>query len=451
MFTIGIIGRPNVGKSTLFNRLAGRRIAIVEDRPGVTRDNIEFTSTWLGRTFRVIDTAGFDLGDTVIREETRKQFANAIVEADFIIVLVDAIEGLHPLDEIVVRELRMQGREFMLVVNKVDNQQRENDAVEFYTLGVDEYTTISASHGRNIDEMLDKILPLIDDYNEKSANVDEDLRSFLDNDSIKISIVGKPNVGKSSLFNAWLNQDRSIVTPQAGTTRDAVFTAFNVNDTDYTLIDTAGIRKKSIMFRDAVDRFSYYRSMDAMELADIAICVIDGSEGLTSRDIKIIADAWEAGRPVVIVVNKWDLTKGEKDARKELVEDIRYHLKFLHNPPVIFTSALTKSNIFKVFPEINKLHKIYTKRIETNKVNELLQHALMKHQPPILNNNRRLKFYYATQVASKPPTFALFVNFPELVHFSYHRFLTNEIRDAFKFDAVPIRLLLRQRASKERS
>ena len=295
MFTIGIIGRPNVGKSTLFNRLAGRRIAIVEDRPGVTRDNIEFTSTWLGRTFRVIDTAGFDLGDTIIREETRKQFASAITEADVIVVLVDAIEGLHPLDEIVVEQLRMQGRSFMLVVNKVDNQNREAEAVDFYRLGVDDYTTISAAHGRNIDEMLDKLLPFIDAYNDANSGVDEDVRSFLENDSIKIAIVGKPNVGKSSLFNAWLSEERAIVTPQAGTTRDSIFTAFSINETEYTLIDTAGIRKKSVMFRDAVDRFSYYRSMDAMELADIAICVIDASEGLTSRDIKIIADAWEAG------------------------------------------------------------------------------------------------------------------------------------------------------------
>ncbi|MGA1861609.1 ribosome biogenesis GTPase Der [Deferribacter thermophilus] len=435
MFTVGIIGRPNVGKSTLFNRFAGKRIAIVDDIPGVTRDRIEHIVEWEGKKFKVIDTCGYDLREELLKKEMIKQFYASLEEADFFILLVDAKEGVHPLDEIVCNILREKGKNFIVAVNKVDNDKLEAFIADFYQLGVDEIIPISATHGRNIDMILDKIL---ENYHEKD-DVDLDY-----GESVKIVVVGRPNVGKSSLINSWLGDERLIVTPIPGTTRDSVDVFFNFNSQQYVLIDTAGIRKKSVMFKDRIEKYGYYRSYDSIQRADIAVGVIDATEGVTEKDVKIIADAYEAGRPVIIAVNKWDAVKKDEKIGNKFKSDINEKFKFLNNPPVVFVSALTGKNIFKIFDAVNELYKEYTKRIQTSKLNKLLEEVQYLHQPPVVRN-RRVKFYYMTQVDIKPPHFVIFVNYPEAVHFSYKRFIVNQIRENFGFKGVPLVVSYRKR------
>jgi len=439
MYTVGIIGRPNVGKSTLFNRLAGKRIAIVDDMPGVTRDRIEVITEWDGQQFRLVDTAGFDLKEEIVKKEMQAQFHASLREADLFIVMCDGDSGLHPLDEIVVRMLREQEKKFIVAVNKIDTDKREENAYEFYSLGVDEYFSISATHGRNVDMLLDKVVAQIPEDMEREESLYQD--------RIKLVVCGRPNVGKSSMINRWLGEERLIVTPIPGTTRDAVDTFFEYEDEKYVLIDTAGLRKKSVMFKDKIEKYGYFRAHDAIDRADIAICIIDSVEGLTDRDVKVIADAWESGRPVVLVLNKWDAIE-EKTARtKELLKDIDYKLKFLNNPPIVYTSALTGKNVYKVFAAVKVLYKEYTKRVQTHKLNELLQDAQERHQPPVVRN-KRVRFYFMTQVQSSPPTFVIFVNYPDSVHFSYARFIVNMIREYFGFNSVPIKLHLRKKGEK---
>lgn len=439
MFTLGIIGRPNVGKSTLFNRIAGKRISITNDMPGVTRDRIEVMSSWVGRSFKLIDTAGFDLKDDIIKKEMQAQFYKTIEMADFLVLVTDAKEGVHSLDEIVVNMLRKAGKKFCLAVNKVDSYEKENVLGEFYKLGSDiEMVGISGLHGRNVDELLDLIVSNIPDEEE-----------FVDDDTygrVKIAVVGRPNVGKSSLVNAWLGEERVIVTPIAGTTRDSVDTLFEYDGKEYLLTDTAGIRKKSVMFKDPIEKFGYYRSIDAITRADIAVAVIDGPDGLNERDIKVIAEAWDAGKPVVIAVNKWDMAEKGKSEVTKFKKIVQEKLQFLNNPPIIFISALTKKNCFDIFAEANKLFTEYIKRIPTHAVNTALEEALAKHQPPAIGS-KRLKFYYMTQVSTRPPYFVSFVNFPDAVHFSYERFIVNTLRRNFGFDGVPVRLSIRKRKS----
>lgn len=439
MFTLGIIGRPNVGKSTLFNRIAGKRISITDDMPGVTRDRIEVMSSWIGKNFLLIDTAGFDLKDDIIKKEMQAQFYKTIDLADYLVLVTDAKEGVHSLDEIVVDMLRKSGKKFCVAVNKVDSYEKENFLGEFYKLGSNiDIVGISGLHGRNVDELLDLVAENIPD-DEERIDSDEDGR-------VKIAVIGRPNVGKSSLINAWLGEERVIVTPIAGTTRDSVDTIFGYKGKEYLLTDTAGIRKKSVMFKDPIEKFGYYRSIDAITRADIAVAVIDGPEGINERDIKVIAEAWDAGKPVIIAVNKWDMAeKGKSDVSK-LKKLLKEKLQFLANPPIIFISALTKKNCFDIFPEVDKLYAEYVKRIPTHAVNNALEEALSKHQPPAIGT-KRLKFYYMTQVSTRPPYFVAFVNFPEAVHFSYERFIVNTLRKNFGFDGVPVRLSIRKRKS----
>lgn len=440
MFTLGIIGRPNVGKSTLFNRIAGKRIAITNDMAGVTRDRIEVTCSWLGKSFTLIDTAGFDLKEDVIKKEMQDQFFKTLELADFFILVTDGVEGIHPLDEIVVNLLRKSGKQFVVAVNKVDSSSRQDSMGEFYKLGADlNLFGISALHGRNIDDILDYVSDFITD-----DNIDDELE-----DVIKIAVIGRPNVGKSSLINAWLGEERVIVTPIAGTTRDSIDTYFQYNDNNYLLTDTAGIRKKSVMFKDPIEKIGYFRSMDAIDRADIAVAVIDGADGLNERDVKVISDAWEQGRPVVLAVNKWDIADKSDKAVKNFKSSIKEKLQFLSNPPIVFISAINGKNCFKIFKEVDKLYAAYTKRIATSKVNAALEEALERHQPPVIGT-KRLKFYYMTQVSAKPPYFVAFVNNPKGVHFSYQRFIINVIRENFDFYGVPIRLSIRQRKNKER-
>lgn len=435
MFTIGIIGRPNVGKSTLFNRMAGKRIAIVDDMPGVTRDRIEYTTEWDGKQFTIVDTAGFDLKEELLKKEMQAQFKNTLKEADFFVLMTDGLEGVHPLDEIVIDLLRQTGKPFQVAVNKIDSESKENFIYDFYRLGVENVIGISASHGRNIDELLDSIV----------ANVPENDR-MIDpyQGRIKLIVTGRPNVGKSSMINKWLGQDRLIVTPIPGTTRDAVDTFFEYGDQKYVLIDTAGIRKKKSMFKDKIEKYGYHRWEDAVDRADIAVCIIDSSEGLTERDVKVIADNWEAGRPVILVANKWDLIENKDEKAKEFYKDIDYKLQFLNKPSIIYTSTITGKNIFKVFEAAKALYAEYSKRISTHKLQEILEEAVMRHQPPVVRN-KRLKFYFITQVAACPPEFVVFVNYPDSVHFSYARFILNIIRQHHGFEGIPLKIHFRQR------
>lgn len=445
MFNLGIIGRPNVGKSTLFNRIAGRRISITDDMPGVTRDRIEVETSWLSKNFMLVDTAGFDLQADLLKKEMQEQFFKAIEEADFLILVVDAGQGLHALDEIVCDMLRKCSKPFVVAVNKADSNTREQSVNEFYKLGNVELFPISAIHGRNVDELLDYIAEFIP---EEEVEEIEELEDYEEKDEpIKIAVIGRPNVGKSSLLNAWLGKERVIVTPIAGTTRDSVDVYFTYKSDKYIITDTAGIRKKSVMFKDTIEKYGYYRSMDAISGAHVAVAVIDGVESLNERDVKVISDAWEAGKPVVLAVNKWDIAGKDEKAVKEFKRLIKDKLQFLSNPPIIFISAKTGKNCDKIFDSIKKLYLEYTKRVPTHAVNEVLRMALERHQPPVVGT-RRLKFYYMTQVASRPPYFVAFVNNPQGVHFSYERFLVNMIRESFGFEGVPVRLSIRKRKSK---
>jgi GTP-binding protein len=435
MLKIGIIGRPNVGKSTLFNRLAGKRIAIVDDMPGVTRDRLEVKAEWQGKEYMLVDTAGYDLKEDIVKKEMQQQFFYSLDEADVFLMVVDGLEGLHPLDEIVCNILREKGKPFVLVVNKIDSEAKEIFISEFYSLGVDEIIDISASHSRNIDALLDRIIEFIpEDYTEQE----------IEEDRVNIVVIGKPNVGKSSTINKWLNEDRLIVTPIAGTTRDAVDTHFEYDGVKYNLIDTAGIRKKSVMFKDKVEKYGFYRSHDAMQRADIAVAIIDATQGITERDVKVIADAYEMGRPVVLVFNKWDLVEKNDKAAKELKMQVQEKFKFLNNPPVIFASAVTGKNIYKIFTAISELYEEYQKRIPTSELNDLLEYAQERHQAPVIRNTR-IKFYFMTQVGTKPPEFVIFVNYPEAVHFSYKRFISNLIREYYGFKGIPIKVHYRSK------
>lgn len=439
MFTLGIIGRPNVGKSTLFNRIAGRRVAITDDRPGVTRDRIEVLTSWTGKSFKLVDSAGFDLKEDILKKEMQAQFYKTLESADFLILVAESSDGIHALDEIVVEMLRKTGKNFCIAVNKVDSAIKENLMWEFYKLGKDvEIVGISALHGRNVDELLDLVTEHIDKNEE---DIDEE-----NEDRIKITVAGCPNVGKSSLINYWLGEERVIVTPIAGTTRDSVDIVFDYNERSYLLTDTAGIRKKSVMFKDPIEKIGYFRSIDALRRSNIAVCVIDACRGINEQDVKIISEAWEANKPVVIVVNKWDLAAKEGVTVKQIRTQVNEKLQFLANPPILFVSAATGKNCFEIFKTTDKLFADFTKRISTHTVNSVLEEALAKHQPPAIGA-KRLKFYYMTQVSARPPYFVAFVNHPEAVHFSYKRFIVNTIRKNFGFDGVPIRLSIRKRKS----
>jgi GTP-binding protein len=438
MFKIGIIGRPNVGKSTLFNRIAGKRIAIVDDMPGVTRDRLETKAEWQGKYFQIIDTAGYDLKEDLVKKEMQQQFFKSLDLADMFLLIVDGLEGLHPLDEIVCDILRQKGKPFILVVNKIDSEQKEILANEFYSLGIDEIFCISATHSRNVDELLDKIIEFIPDESEITE----------DEDRIKIVVIGKPNVGKSSIINKWLNEERLIVTSIPGTTRDSVDTEFEYKGVKYNLIDTAGIRKKSVMFKDKVEKYGYYRSFDAMAKADIAVGMLDATQGITERDVKVIAEAYEQGRPVVLVFNKWDLVEKNSKVSNEFKRNIEEKFKFLDHPPFIFASAVTGKNIYKIFDAVNELYKEYSKRIPTSELNDLLQYALERHQAPTIRNTR-LKMYYMTQIGTKPPEFIIFVNDSNAVHFSYKRYIINLLREYYGFKGIPIFLKFKDKKSKE--
>jgi GTP-binding protein len=386
----------------------------------------------------MVDTAGFDLKAEIIKKEMQAQVYKLLELADEFILVTDAQEGVHPLDEIVAGMLYQAGKPFVIAVNKVDTESREILLNDFYSIGATRILPISATHGRGVDDLLDMLTEPIEEEMEEVA---------VEDNRIKIAVIGRPNVGKSSLINAWLGEERVIVTPVAGTTRDSIDTHLTHEDTEYLLIDTAGIRKKSVMFKDPVEKIGYFRSMDAIERCNIAVAVIDGQDGLNERDIKVIADAWEAGKAVILAVNKWDLLEKDAGTARAFKHQVEEKLQFLSNPPLIFISATTGRNVFKIFDAARGLMEEYSKRIPTAKVNEVLEEALERHQPPVVHN-RRLKFYYMTQVSIMPPHFVVFVNYPDAVHFSYSRFLVNVLREKFGFEGVPVVLSVRARKNR---
>ncbi|MEH6939889.1 ribosome biogenesis GTPase Der [Bacillus sp. JJ664] len=432
--TVAIVGRPNVGKSTIFNRIVGERISIVEDIPGVTRDRIYSSAEWLNQEFSLIDTGGIDIGDEPFLEQIRQQAEIAMDEADVIVFLTNGREGVTAADEEVAKILYKTKKPVVLAVNKVDNPEMRNDIYDFYALGFGEVYPISGSHGLGLGDLLDEVIGHFPD--KQQENYDEE--------TIKFSLIGRPNVGKSSLVNALLGQERVIVSNVAGTTRDAVDTPYTKDGQEYVIIDTAGMRKKGKVY-ESTEKYSVLRALRAIERSDVVLVVLDGEEGIIEQDKKIAGYAHQAGRSVVIVVNKWDAVEKDEKTMKEFEENIRAHFQFLDYAPIVFLSAKTRKRTQTLLPMINKACESHSLRVPTNVLNDVIMDAIAMNPTPT-HNGQRLRVYYATQVAIKPPTFVVFVNDPELLHFSYERFLENRIRDAFDFEGSPIRIIGRARA-----
>lgn len=431
---VAVVGRPNVGKSTLFNRIAGERISIVEDTPGVTRDRIYAHAEWLGKHFSMIDTGGIEISDQPLLTQIRQQAEVAIDEADVIIFVADVENGVTDADEQVARILYRSNKPVVLAVNKVDNPERRSDIYDYYSLGLGEPYAVSSVHGIGMGDLLDAV---IKEFPDNAAN-DED-------DSIHFSFIGRPNVGKSSLVNAILGENRVIVSNVAGTTRDAINTQFETADGQkFTMVDTAGIRKKGKIYENT-ERYSLMRSMRAIDDSDVVLVVLNAEEGIRELDKHIAGYAHEAGCGVIIVVNKWDTLK-EKDYRTmtDFTNLIRQEFQYLSYAPIIFVSAKTKQRLNQLPGLIEEVYQHHRQRIQSAVLNDVLMDAIAANPTPT-QNGRRLRVYYGTQVATEPPTFVIFVNDPELMHFSYERYLENQIRKAFDFSGTPIHLIKRQR------
>ncbi len=431
---VAVVGRPNVGKSTLFNRIAGERITIVEDTPGVTRDRIYAHAEWLGKHFSMIDTGGIEISDQPLLTQIRQQAEIAIDEADVIIFVADVENGVTDADEQVARILYRSNKPVVLAVNKVDNPERRSDIYDYYSLGLGEPYAVSSVHGIGMGDLLDAV---IKEFPDNAAN-DED-------DSIHFSFIGRPNVGKSSLVNAILGENRVIVSNVAGTTRDAINTQFETADGQkFTMVDTAGIRKKGKIYENT-ERYSLMRSMRAIDDSDVVLVVLNAEEGIRELDKHIAGYAHEAGCGVIIVVNKWDTLK-EKDHRTmtDFTNLIRQEFQYLSYAPIIFVSAKTKQRLNQLPGLIEEVYQHHRQRIQSAVLNDVLMDAIAANPTPT-QNGRRLRVYYGTQVATEPPTFVIFVNDPELMHFSYERYLENQIRKAFDFSGTPIHLIKRQR------
>ena len=446
---VAIVGRPNVGKSTLFNRLAGRKIAVVDEISALTRDRIYAECEWTGRHFRVVDTGGIQpLSKDPLIRRVLGQTQLAIQESDVILFVVDGKEGLTTLDLEVAELLRRANKPKILVVNKLESVKRQQETTEFFRLGFDEFVDISAIHGTNIDELLDKLVDLLPAVTEEAEAIGEE--------AIKVAIVGRPNVGKSSLLNAILDQERAIVDEAPGTTRDAIDTFFKYNGYSFIFIDTAGIRRKA-RIHSPIEYYSILRALAAIERADVVILMLDVKDGITEQDKKIGGIAHDAGKACIIVVNKWDLIDKsfviygvEKVAhdKRSLMQDyikiVKREYLFLDYAPIIFCSAITRLGVPEIIKKVVTVAQEYEKRIATAALNKVIEEALIEHPPP-MKDNRKLKIYYATQPKTKPPTIVLFVNEPELLHFSYRRYLENRLRATFRFEGVPLRFLVRRK------
>ena len=436
---VAIVGRPNVGKSTLFNRLTRSKMAIVEDYPGVTRDRLYQDAEWNDRKFTLIDTGGIEVkSDDTILAQVRTQAQVAMEEADVIIFMCDIKAGVTNEDMEIAQMLRRTKKDVILAVNKVEDFSRMEDLYEFYALGLDEPYPISASHGMNTGDLLDRLMELIDQFDEEEYEPDV----------IKIAVVGRPNVGKSSLTNAILGQERAIVSNIPGTTRDAIDTPFERNGQQYVIIDTAGMRRKSKVAETTTERYSVIRSLRAVDRADAVLMVINAEEGLIEQDKKIVGYAHEQGKAIILVVNKWDLIEKDDKTAITMEKEIRSELLFLQYAPMIFVSAMTKQRVHKLIDLINYGVEQNNLRISTSVLNEVIRDAVQLNPPPS-DKGKRLKIFYATQSGVRPPTFVLFVNEPEIMHFSYERFLENKIRENFGFDGTPIKIVVRKRSEDE--
>ena len=430
---IAIVGRPNVGKSTIFNRIVGERISIVEDIPGVTRDRIYSSAEWLNHDFNIIDTGGIDIGDEPFLEQIRQQAEIAIDEADVIIFLTNGREGVTSADEEVAKILYKAKKPVVLAVNKIDNPEMRSQIFDFYSLGFGDPFPISGSHGLGLGDLLDEAAKHFP--NRQTKEYDEDVICF--------SLIGRPNVGKSSLVNAILGEERVIVSDISGTTRDAIDSTLTYTGQRYVIIDTAGMRKKGKVY-ETTEKYSVLRALRAIERSNVVLVVINAEEGIIEQDKKIAGYAHEAGRAIVIVVNKWDAVEKDEKTMKEFEQKIRDHFLFLSYAPIVFLSAKTKKRIHTLMPLINTANENHSRRVDTSILNDVIMDAVAMNPTPT-DNGRRLKIYYTTQVSVKPPTFVVFVNEPELLHFSYERFLENRIRDAFGFEGTPIKIFPRAR------
>ena len=435
---VAIIGKPNVGKSTFFNYLVGSRVSIVQDTPGVTRDRIYADTNWRGRNFTLIDTAGIEPeSEDIILSQMREQANLAVSMADVIVFLTDIRQGITAADQEIAVMLKKSGKPIVLVCNKADNFEKDREEIyEFYNLGLGDPYPISASNAIGIGDVLDKIY---ESFPEKTQDEDED-------DIIKVAVIGKPNVGKSSLINKILGENRTIVSDIAGTTRDAIDSRFENEKGKYILIDTAGIRKKSKV-KESIEKFSIMRTLLAIERADVCLMMIDALEGVTDQDAKIAGEAHEAGKGIIIVVNKWDEYEKETGTLEKYKKDIYNKLSYLSYAPIIFISAKTGQRVNKLFDMINHVNEQNSLRVSTSVLNQVINEAIAIVQPPT-DKGKRLKIFYGTQASTKPPTFVIFVNNKELFHFSYERYLVNQIRKEFGLEGTPVRIIVREKVEK---
>lgn len=431
--TAAIVGRPNVGKSTIFNRLIGQRKSIVDDTPGVTRDRIYGEVEWLTQTFRLIDTGGIQIEDQEFAGEINMQVDIAIEEADVIIFLTSAKEGVTTDDLVIAKKLLRCGKPVLLAVNKVDNEQDQMSAYEFYGLGFDQLFMISGAHGIGLGDLMDAVL---ENMPEKEIKPYEGITSFC--------VIGRPNVGKSSLVNAILNDQRVIVSDIEGTTRDAIDTPFTYEGTEYMIIDTAGIRKRGKIYED-IEKYSILRALGAIDRSNVVLFLIDGESGIREQDKHVAGLAHDAGKGVIIVYNKWDTVDKDETTMNKIIKEIRAQFLYLDYAPIAFTSALTGSRVQQLIPMIDQVHEACTMRVPTNVLNDVILDAQMMN-PAKPHNGKQMRIYYASQVSVEPPTFVLFVNDPELFHFSYKRYIENKIREAFDFTGTPIHIIARKRS-----
>jgi GTP-binding protein len=432
---VAIVGRPNVGKSTLFNRLCRDRRAIVDDTPGITRDRLIAQVTWGDRSFCLVDTGGIEeeSGQPNLKTQVRQQAQMALEEADLVIFLADGKEGLHSGDATVVDLLRRSGKPVIYGVNKIDGPEQENASYEFYGLGVEKLFPISAAHGYGVRDMMDTLVEMLppETTEEEAAK------------GIRVAIIGRPNVGKSSLLNRIMGSERVLVSDLPGTTRDAIDVSVTLNDQAYVLIDTPGIRRRS-KTRDKIEKFSVLKALKSIDRSQVAVLLLDGSEGVTAQDVRIAGYIHERGRGGVVVINKWDLVQQDPNRVAEITQSVNEALKFMPYAPQLRMSALTGKGVSTLLPTLNVVFSQYCTRVQTSAVNEVLTAAVSRHEPP-MHGRRRTKILYGAQVSSQPPTFVLFVSYPEAMHFSYQRYLTNQIRKAFSLDLTPVRLIFRGR------
>lgn len=430
---VAIVGQPNVGKSTLFNRIINKRLAIVEDKPGVTRDRNYAKAQWLGHEFNIIDTGGITWEGGKIEEEIRAQADIAITQADVIVMVVSAVQHITDLDERIARLLYRSDKPVILAANKADNPEQRADIYDFYSLGLGTPIPISSSHGTGIGDLLDAI---VSDFPVESDTKEKDVISF--------SVIGRPNVGKSSIINSLLGENRVIVANKEGTTRDAIDTPFIDEDgTKFKLIDTAGIRKRGKVY-EKTEKYSVLRALSAIDRSDVVLLVLDASTGIREQDKHVAGYAHDAGRGIIIVVNKWDVPKKTSNSAKDFISVIRNEFQYLDYAPIIFVSAKTHQNLLEIPKLVKQVYQNQNQRIQSSVLNEMLLDA-SKLVPAPLIKGKRLRVYYMTQVSTNPPTFVVFVNDPELMHFSYQRFLINQLRTNFNFEGTPIKILPRKR------